>query len=134
MHIPDELNELLLRPFYLQQESFERLVSALDVVLPDVTIEAHNRYSAFYLNTRPLVYIEPQVNGIKFGFFRDDILAYYKINQDQFCDFPRWNESRGGLVGFMLSGFDEVVAKQLTILSMLIIQSYRERTNWPSCG
>lgn len=131
MDIPQKLEDDLCKPFPLDQTAFPKLVATMEVLGPSVRVKSQKRYSAFYFRSSPFVYIDPQVNGIKLGYFRDHIAHYLAIHEAEFCEFPRWNTSRGGLVGYELTGFDDTIRKHLAIAGMLLLRSFQIVSGWP---
>lgn len=106
-------------------QAFDALVTALSVICPRITLDSQNRYSAFYKGKSVLAYVEPQKHRILFGFFKDWVdpiqcrIRIYPVS------FPEWNKSKGGLVGFELSGHGEDLPPKIADLAYLVIEAYK---------
>lgn len=132
MKIPSKLKSGLSKLYSEQSRAFIKLMNGLDVFTPALRVESWERYSAFYYRKAPVAYIDPQRDSIVLGFFLKDIQEYYELHQSQFISFPKWNTSRGGLVGFDLGGIDDRLQLQYAIASLLLVSSYLKRTGWPA--
>ena len=132
MKIPDRLKSQLCTPFCVQHDAFPAFLTAIGVLMPMVHLESQKRYSAFYYGRSPFVYIDPQSDYFKLGFFRNYVNAYAKLHADDFCAFPQWNTSRGGLIGFRLAGFDEAIRDSIAVAGMLLVTSFQRISGWPS--
>ena len=105
-------------------QAFKSLVDAVALVCPGITVRSQARYSAFYRGGRIIAYIEPQRRRILFGIFRDYVSPVKRRIEIKGTDFPNWNTSKGGLVGFELWGHDKDLARRVADIAYLIIESY----------
>ena len=132
MEMPSKLKSDISKLYPEQSRAFIKLMNGLDIFTPALRVESWKRYSAFYYHKAPVGYIDPQRDSIVLGFFLKDIQEYYDLHRDQFTSFPKWNTSRGSLVGFDLGGIDDNLQLQHAIASLLLVSSYLKRTGWPT--
>ncbi len=99
MNIPPKLADDLSNKLYDEQaEAFRRFLDAIGVLFPGLELRSQKRYSALYWHGKIVVYIEPQTYGVLLGFFRDYVRPVER--RYTFIDFPEWNRSKGGLLGY----------------------------------
>ena len=125
IELPEKLSLDLYKCWDEHRAAFKSLVDELAVECPDFTLKSKNRYSAFYRWTRPYVYVDPQSRKIRFGFFADYISNVRDHIQIGKTSFPKWNSSKGGLVGFSLEGFGDELQACMKDIKFLILESYR---------
>jgi hypothetical protein len=132
MEMPSKLKRDLSKLYSEQSKAFIKLMNGLEVFTPALRLESWKRYSALYYRKTPVVYIDLQHTKIVLGFFLKDIQEYHDLHREQFTHFPKWNTSRGGLIGFELGKHDDNLLFLHATASLLLVTSYLKRTGWPA--
>jgi hypothetical protein len=106
-------------------DAFEKLYDLVIASCPSHEIRCQQRYSGLYRGESIFTYIDPQRDGIHFGFFRDYVKRLDTPPRIRQGEYPDWNPSKGGLVGFWLGRLTGTDTHVLDDLHRLIVESYR---------
>lgn len=134
MKLPTKLKDDLYKTVSRQMILFERFLESVNIFCPELSIQSTQRYSAIYLGNSPIVYLEPQADGILMGFFRDYIQAYKNDDTWVFTDFPEWNNAQGGLTGYKIDAHEEYkILQQLGIAAELMLLTLKTANPKKNC-
>ena len=133
MLIPARLQSRLLKVTEEQRNAFtEGLVPCAETIWPQLTLESTKRYSAFYFRGSPVVYIDPQLYGVKLGFFRNCVDGRCGLTAVSFDIHGQWNATRGVLVGFFITGHGTRLAQTLSTAAQLIFYTMEQIRRCPN--
>jgi len=124
--IPYKLRQKLLKQPNNRREAFVQFLTAIEIFFPQVKLCSQERYSALYIDGKPIVYIEPQKIGIKIVFFTKYLATFANASElKELSAFPQWNKSKGGMKFFAIRANIIPVKDELILAAKLFKYSLR---------